>query len=236
MIGQGIDKIVQVAFHPTAKDLLVAATNDHTSSSIRFFDLSIGKEANIVPIDVKGIFNFSINPDGNLFAIASKDGRIIILDPRTPDNMRAGKAHDSPRSFQLSWISPTHIISVGFNRGSQRRINLYSLESSSVETIHSMMIDISPSVLFPSYDPDTRILYIWGKGERVISAYEVNIDHRYEPISKLPTYNSGEAQMGVSFKRKTEADVRKVEIMKALRMTGKTIEEVTFSIPRNKVS
>jgi hypothetical protein len=42
--------------------------------------------------------------------------------------------------------------------------------------------------------------------------------------------------MGVAFKGKSEVDVRKVEVMRALRMTGKTIDEVTFSIPRNKVS
>jgi WD40 repeat protein len=227
---------VQISFHPTASNLLIAATNEHTSSSLRFFDLESGEEKSKVSLNTKGIFSFSISPDGDLFAIATKDGQIIVLDPRTPNTQRSGKAHDSPRSFQLTWISPSLIVSVGFNRGSQRRINLYNVTASSVETIHSMMIDISPSVLFPSYDPDTRILYIWGKGERAISAYEVNLENKNEPISKLPTYTSGEAQMGVAFKMKSEVDVKKVEVMKALRMTGKTIEEVTFSIPRNKVS
>lgn len=236
--GKGIDKIAQLAFHPTAKDLLIAATNDHGKAFIRFWALSTAEEVKVVELDMTGIFNMTWAPNGDRVAVATKDGRISVLDPRDPSAAVSGKAHDSPRSFQMAWIDETHLISVGFSRGSLRKINLYQLPSSStgeIKTIHSLTIDVSPSVLFPQYDADTSILYIWGKGERQIQAYEVHPENDLEPIAKLPSYTAGDAQLGVAWFSKKMLDVTKVEMMRALRLTGKTIEELSFTIPRNKV-
>lgn len=225
-----------MVFHPTARDLLVLATNDAGKANVRLFDLSTTKEELVVPLEATGVFNISWSTDGSRLAAATKDGRVIVLDPRDPSSAISGKAHDSSRSFQLVWIDDAHLISVGFSRGSQRRINLYKIGSTNIETIHSLLIDVSPSVLFPVYDPDTSILYVWGKGERQIQAYEVHPDNANEPIAKIPSYTSGSPQLGLAFFPKTALDVKKVEVAKALRLTAKTIEEVTFTIPRNKVS
>ncbi|WWC85325.1 uncharacterized protein L201_000187 [Kwoniella dendrophila CBS 6074] len=233
--GKGIDKITQIAFHPTAKDLLVGLTNDHGSSNIRFWDLSAGEETKVEQVSDKGVFNFSFSPQGDRVAIAAKDNQILVLDPRKPSDQITGKAHDSPRSFQIVWIDETHLASVGFSRGSQRKINSYEISSGTIETISSITIDVSPSVLFPVYDPDTSILYIWGKGERVIQSFEVQLNSRStEKIVKLPSYTAGQPQVGLVFLPKRLIDVRKVEIAKCLRLTAKTMEEVTFTIPRNK--
>ncbi|ORY22755.1 putative actin cross-linking [Naematelia encephala] len=231
--GKGIDKIAQIAFHPTAKDLLTALTNDSGKATLRLWDVSSGSEINHIQLETTGAFNMSWSPLGNQVAVSTKDGRILVLDPRDPSKTISGKAHDSARSFQLAWIDDTHLISVGFSRGSMRKINLYSI-SSSIETVSSLSIDVSPSVLFPHYDPDTSILYIWGKGERVIQAFEVHPENSLEPISKLPSFTSGDAQLGVAWLPKRLVDVRKVEVMKALRLTARAIEEVSFTIPRNK--
>jgi hypothetical protein len=234
--GDGIDKVATVAFHPSAKDLLTVLTNDQGSCAIRFFDLQSGQEAKRVPLDLDGAFNMIWSAKGDKVALATKDGRIMVLDPRRPDSHIIGKAHDSPRSFQITWIDETHLLSVGFSRGSQRRINLYSIngDKSEIEITSSFLMDISPSVLFPQYDPDTSILYVWGKGERQIQAFEIRPHDKTEPIAKLPSFTSGSPQLGVSFFPKRMVDVKKVEVAKGLRLTAKSIEEVAFSIPRNK--
>ncbi|WWC61287.1 uncharacterized protein I303_103868 [Kwoniella dejecticola CBS 10117] len=233
--GKSIDKITQIAFHPTAKDLLIGLTNDHGSSHLRFWDLSQGEEARVVEISAKGAFNFAISPEGDRVAVATKDNQILVLDPRKSIEVKCGKSHDSPRSFQVAWIDDDHLVSVGFSRGSQRKINLYRITTTDdIETIYSMTIDVSPSVLFPVYDPDTSILYVWGKGERVIQTYEIQLQNISEPIIKLPSYTASSPQIGLTFQPKRLVDVKKVEIAKCLRLTGKTLEEVTFTIPRNK--
>lgn len=230
-----MDKIAQILFHPTARDLLVAVTNDNGAANVRFFDLTSSSEALVVPLETNGVFNIAFSPDGGRLAAATKDGKIIVLNPRDSSSAVSGKAHDSPRSFQMAWIDTTTLLSVGLSRGSQRRINLYRIDENEVKTVHSMLIDVSPSVLFPVYDPDTSILHVWGKGERQIQAYEVHPDHATEPVAKLPSYTAGTPQLGLAFFPKRMVDMKKVEVAKALRLTGKTIEEVSFSIPRNKV-
>lgn len=232
-IKAGMDKIAHVAFHPTAWNLVVVASNDLKSPALHFFDISEGQHQLHVPLDVGQIFTFAVSQSGSKVALSCKNSQVVVLDPRQPEKLVKGKAHDSPRSFQLAWIDDTHLVSVGFNRGSMRKINLYEVTDSEVKTLASLTIDVSPSVLFPSYDPDTNILYVWGKGERAIQAFEIQPGAQ-EPIAKLPAFTGSAPQLAVAFFPKSACDVRKVEIGRALRLTAKTLEDVTFTIPRNK--
>lgn len=181
----------------------------------------------------------TFSPTGDRIAIATKTNELMVIDPRSPEVVMRGKAHDSARSFQVDWIDASHLISVGFSKGSARTINLYRLSpsSSTLEIVQTTSIDVSPAVLFPIYDPDTHILYIWGKGERVIQAFEINTEPKSggEAIMKLPGFTSGTPQLGFALFPKRMVDVKKVEVAKGLRLTAKTLEEVSFSIPRNKV-
>jgi hypothetical protein len=215
-------------------------TNDQGKAALRFWDLSTGQESLNVPLDMPGAYNLTWAPAGDRVALTTKGGRLLVLDPRRPVQQASGPAHDSPRSSQIAWVDTTHLISVGFSRGSQRKINLYEIVSGSneIKTVASIGIDVSPSVLFPVYDPDTSILYIWGKGERQIQAFEIHPENQRpaEPIAKLPSYTAGTPQLGLSFFPKKMVDIKKVEVGKALRLNAKSIEEVSFTIPRNKVS
>ncbi|WVQ71408.1 hypothetical protein IAR50_000944 [Cryptococcus sp. DSM 104548] len=235
--GKSIDKFTQILFHPTAKDLLVGVTNDRGVANIRFWDLSKGEEVKQVEVPAPAVYRLAFSPSGDRVAIGGKDGRLLVFDPRDTSSVVSGKAHDSPRSFQISWIDEQHIVTVGFSRGSQRKILLYRLPTTAGEeitTISSLTIDTSPSVLFPVYDPDTSILYVWGKGERVIQAYEINPSNEREPIAKLPGFTADNPQVGVVWLPKRMVDLKKVEVGKALRLTAKALEEVSFTIPRNK--
>ncbi|ODN89162.1 actin cross-linking [Cryptococcus wingfieldii CBS 7118] len=235
--GKSIDKFTQILFHPTAKDLLVGVTNDRGVANIRFRDLSKGEEVKQVEVPAPAVYRLAFSPSGDRVAIGSKDGRLLVFDPRDTSTVVSGKAHDSPRSFQISWIDEEHIVTVGFSRGSLRKILLYRLPTTpgeEITTISSLTIDTSPSVLFPVYDPDTSILYVWGKGERVIQAYEINPSNEREPVAKLPGFTADNPQVGVVWLPKRMVDLKKVEVGKALRLTAKALEEVSFTIPRNK--
>jgi hypothetical protein len=72
---------------------------------------------------------------------------------------------DSPRSFQLTFIDETHVVSAGFGAGSQRKLALFELEGNELKEMTTFALDVSPSILYPFYDEDTSILYVWGKGE-----------------------------------------------------------------------
>ena len=173
---------------------------------------------------------------GSLIALAVKDGNLIVFDPRSDRVIAQVKAHDSPRSFQTAWVDEAHVVSVGFSKGSTRRLNLYSMSSDTADLKlqQTVMIDVGPAVLFPHFDSDTSILYVWGKGERTISPYFIDIEAK-EPITKLPAYTGANPHLGIAWWNKAQVDVKKVEVARCLRLTGKTMEEVLFRIPRNKV-
>lgn len=88
----------------------------------------------------------------------------------------------------------------------------------------------SPSPLsYPSLT--SRILFLWSKGSRQLLAYHIT-DKDFTP---LPTFDSPDLQTCVCFLPKKVADVRAVEILQGVRLTGTKIERFGFSIPRNRM-
>lgn len=54
------------------------------------------------------------------------------------------------------------------------------------------------------------------------------------PFHRLPQFG-GNLIHGFAFLPKKTVDVKKVEVLKALRLTAKTVEEVSFKVPRHKI-
>ncbi|GMK55984.1 hypothetical protein CspeluHIS016_0210400 [Cutaneotrichosporon spelunceum] len=226
--GAGLERIAHVAFHPTARDLLLVASNEHGASHLRFFDLSSGTEDKVVTLP-GAVTGFAVSDCGRRVALATKDGRIVVWD--RDGTFVEGRAHDSPRAAQVAWAGD-HLVSLGFGRGSMRQLHVYSV-GGAVERIAALSLDVSPSVLFPVYDVDTHILYAWGKGQQNMLAFQLDMSTN-EVIQKLPSFTAGSPQLGVAFLPKTSLDVRRVEVARCLRLTARSVEEVTFSVPRNR--
>ncbi|BEJ15558.1 hypothetical protein CspHIS471_0501630 [Cutaneotrichosporon sp. HIS471] len=209
--GVGVERIAHVAFHPTARDLLLVESNEHGSSHLRFFDLSSGKEGKVVSLPAP-VTGFAISDCGQRVALPTKDGRILVRD--RDGKFVEGKAHDSPRAAQVAWAGD-HLVSFGFGRGSIRQLHVYSVREK-VERIAALSLDVSPSVLFPQN----------------ILAFLIN--PLGEVIDKLPSFTAGSPQLGVAFFPKSSLDITKVEVAKCLRLTSRSVEQVTFSVPRNR--
>ena len=118
-------------------------------------------------------------------------------------------------------------------RGSQRELKLYD-ERNLRDAVTTKTIDISPSVLVPTYDPDTGMLYLMGRGEAPVLVYEIQSDPTADATflakldSKLPA-------QGAAFFPKWTCHVQGIEIAKILRLCKETVENVSFAIPRAKV-
>lgn len=112
---------------------------------------------------------------------------------------------------------------------------MHRLLEDKTEVLARATMDISPSPLFPHYDPDTNILFTYSKGERTCHAYEVQPDGlKGKQLSKLPQFEHGLLQSAFAFLPKQTVDVKKVEIAQAYRLTPSSIQLVSFTIPRAK--
>jgi len=92
-------------------------------------------------------------------------------------------------------------------------------------------LDDYTGIAMPFYDEDTRVVYMAGRGELAISFYQFNIESP-KILDKLHAYKGKEPQKGFSLLPKRCVDLMSCEISKGVRVTAKTIEYVSFTVPR----
>lgn len=252
-----MDRIIELKHHPLAKGLLMTVSDDHGHPTVRLWDVEKGTVVLRVELPAGGVRCFAPafdrvadsfprpnqqvsstawSPTGSHIAVATKSKQLLILDPRASTTAPLTVAsHSSPRPVRVAWLSPTHVLTTGFNRTASRELLLYSVTDSKVEQIASQSLDVSPAPLFPWFDPDTSILFLYSRGDRSCLAYEVHPEDGAKAFGKLPNFEHGTLQSGYAFMAKTRNDVKKVEIVKAYRLTPGTIETISFTVPRAKV-
>lgn len=94
-------------------------------------------------------------------------------------------------------------------------------------------LDVSPATLVPFYDEDSSTLFVTGRGDTTIYAYEVTEEAPY--FCPLSHHRCSSLHQGLSFLPKNQCDVRNVEFAKCYRLTNNSIEPLIFTVPRIKV-
>lgn len=94
-------------------------------------------------------------------------------------------------------------------------------------------LDVSPALLIPYYDEDSSTIFLTGKGDTTIYAYEVTEDAPY--LCPLSHHRCLSIHQGLSFLTKNKCDVSIVEFSKCYRLTNNSIEPLSFTVPRLKV-
>lgn len=87
---------------------------------------------------------------------------------------------------------------------------------------------------FPHYDPDTSVLFLAAKGDRLISTYEISTSAPH--FLQLYPWTAPSNHQAISLQQKNVCDVRSVEFRCGWRLTEKTLEKISFRVPRVKVS
>ncbi|KAH8917736.1 DUF1900-domain-containing protein [Atractiella rhizophila] len=213
----GMDKVTEIRSHPTVKGLLMSLSHDRGTSQITVWKTADGSIGKRVPVNEgRGVFCAEWSPDGTRIAVVTKDRVLRIFDPRNPDKMITGKTHDSPRVVRVAW-----------------EMILYKVEGEEAKVTDRLMLDVSPAILFPYTDWDTKIVFAFSRGERTLYCFEAQPDTKPH-LFKLPSFDHGTLQSGWSFLPKLEVDVKKVEILKAFRLTPTSVQAVSFTVPRAK--
>ncbi|SGY44572.1 BQ5605_C001g00176 [Microbotryum silenes-dioicae] len=230
----GLDRIVELKHHPTARNTLLSISDNHGHPSARIWDHSAGSILTSVALPKGGVSSAAWSPDGSRLALATKTQTLLVLDPRSPSSMMTTAAHDSIRPVRVCWTDDSHLLSTGFSRSASREIILYSIADGALSVVGKQMLDVSPAPLFPHVDLDTNVVFLYSRGDRSCHAYEIQPAQKPSLFTKLPSFETTTLQNGYAFMPKRMSDVKIVEIARALRLTASTIEVVTFTIPRSK--
>uniref|UniRef100_A0A2L2YGN7 Coronin n=1 Tax=Parasteatoda tepidariorum TaxID=114398 RepID=A0A2L2YGN7_PARTP len=222
------EKVNIVKFHPCAKDVISTASADLT---IKVWDLETQEEKICLTGHIDQILNFCWCPDGHFIASVAKDQRVRIFDPRSStEAIKEGSGPQGTRGARVVWVlNGTHLAVTGFSKVSERQIYLYDCKDIA-NPIGSVGIDVSPATLIPNYDEDSSTLFLTGKGDSVIFAYEIAIDSPY--FHPLSHYKCNNPHQSLSFLHKCVCKVREVEFARAIRLSASTIEPISFHVPR----
>lgn len=96
-------------------------------------------------------------------------------------------------------------------------------------------LDDFAGVPFSYFDEDSKVLFIAGKGESAISFFQFSTESP-NYVDYLYAFKGREPQKGFSFLPKRVVDVMSCEVAKGVRLTAKTIEYVSFKVPRKNGS
>ncbi|XP_008213494.1 coronin-7 isoform X4 [Nasonia vitripennis] len=230
------DKIYLIKFHPLAADVLASASYDMT---VKIWDLEPLKSGESIKSQITlightdQIFSLAWSPCGQYLATACKAGKLRIYKPRSSDTpIREGKGPVGTRGARVVWaLDGRYLVVMGFDKVSERQILVFKADNLNAP-LNTVGLDVSPAILMPFYDEDSSTLFLTGRGDSTIYAFEVTEEAPY--ICPLSHHRCASLHQGLSFLPKNKCDVASVEFASALRLTNNTIEPLSFTVPRIK--
>ncbi|XP_069875784.1 coronin-7-like [Dipodomys merriami] len=223
------EKIYSVRFHPLAADVLASSSYDLT---IRIWDLRAGAERLRLRGHQDQIFGLAWSPNGQQLATVCKDGRVRVYQPRSsPEPLQEGPGPEGARGARIVWVCDGHCLLVsGFDSRSERQLLLYAADALAGGACAVLGLDVAPSTLLPSYDPDTSLVLLTGKGDTRVFLYELLPEAPF--FLECNSFTSSDPHKGFVLLPKTECDVREVEFARCLRLRHTSLEPVAFRLPR----
>ncbi|XP_011374774.1 coronin-7 isoform X2 [Pteropus vampyrus] len=223
------EKIYSLRFHPLAADLLASSSYDLT---IRIWDLQAGVERLRLQGHRDQIFGLAWSPNGQQLATVCKDGHLRVYEPRSsPEPLQEGPGPEGARGARIVWVCDGYCLLVsGFDSRSERQLLLYLANTLASGPLAVLGLDVAPSTLLPSYDPDTGLVLLTGKGDTRVFLYELLPEAPF--FLECNSFTSPDPHKGFILLPKTECDVLEVEFARCLRLRQTSLEPVSFRLPR----
>ncbi|SNX84006.1 probable CRN1 - a coronin, that promotes actin polymerization and crosslinking to microtubules [Melanopsichium pennsylvanicum] len=230
-VSGGGRKIGQVVWHPTASNVLAAATGDHV---VKLFDVSSASTAASSPsISLRGFTDTIQSLDwdwtGSTLIATSRDRKIRTFDPRTGESpVQVADSHGGIKGARVIWCGDKdRAITTGFSKMSDRQMFLWDTKNLSSGPLKQVTLDSSSGIIMPFWS-DNNIVFLAGKGDGNIRYYELENDE----LHYLTESKSSEPQRGLTFVGRRFLNTDENEIAKAYKITGTTIQPVSFCVPR----
>jgi len=223
-------RVNTVNFHPTASNVVVTCAGDQTAI---IWDLNkcqlkqdlVGFSEYVQSVSFKG--------DGTLLVTTARDKIVRVFDPRAKKQaILTTNGHEGSKGSKAVWLgNKDRIFTVGVSKASERQFFLYDTRNITTP-VYSVNIDAGAGFLLPFYDADTGIMFLGGKGDSSIKAYELIDDAPY--AYPLSNYQATDPQVGLAMLPKSVCNIRNIEVARFLKLTKTQVQPIIFSVPRNK--
>lgn len=234
-VSGGGRKVGQLIWNPTASNLVAAATGDHV---VKLFDVSqVSTAASSPSISLRGFTDTIQSLDwdwtGTTLIATSRDRKIRTFDPRQGENpVQIADSHGGIKGARVIWCGDKdRAISTGFSKMSDRQMFLWDTTNLAAGPLKQITLDTSSGIIMPFWS-DNNIVFLAGKGDGNIRYYELENDE----LHYLTESKSSEPQRGLTFVPRRVLNTEENEIAKAYKITGTTIQPVSFCVPRKAES
>lgn len=226
------DKPHIVKYHPLASGVLASSALDLT---VKIWDINKAKDVITLTDHTQQVFSLSWKSDGTQLATVSRDNKVRVFEPRSKASaLQTGPGPVGSRGARVVWGGPSGdwLIVTGFGSMSTRTISVYDSRNL-FKALSTVETTVDPSTLIPFYDEDSAVLFLSGKGETTIFAFEISEEAPH--IFELSHYRSKEPYQAVGFLPKTVCNVKEVEFARAVKLNKMSIDLITFKVPRVKM-
>jgi len=221
-------KVGAVQFNPVANNILASTSTDY---SVKIWDIEKG--ATLCSVDAQHadiIQSADWNFTGSQIVTSCKDKKIRVIDPRLNKIAQEAESHQGIKGTRACWLgSKDKIFSCGFTKTSEREFCLYDPRSLTTP-LSKQNVDSASGILMPFYDNDTNVLFVAGKGDGNVRYYEIVDEAPY--IFYLTEFKSNTPQRGMCMLPKRAVNVSDCEIVRLLKVGTKTVEPISFQVPR----
>jgi coronin-1B/1C/6 len=220
-------KVVFTTFHPAADNVLATASADCT---VKIWDVEAGECRSELAGHGQSIQDLKWSYDGSLIASSCKDKKLRVFDARVSEAIASVQPHEGSKCSKCCWLGKDgNLVTTGFTRQSKRQFRIWDPRKLDKQIV-TIDIDQAAGVIMPTFDEDTNVLYLAGKGDGNIRFYEIVKEAPHAFL--LSEYRSSTSQKGMCFLPKRHCDVLKCETARAMKLTSNTVEPLSFIIPR----
>jgi len=220
-------KVGAVLHNPVADNVIATSSTDYL---VKIWDIEKGTANCNITGHVDIIQSQCWNYDGSLMCTTSKDKKLRILDPRQGAVVSEVEAHLGVKGMRSRYMGKSgKIFTLGFSKTSDRQYAIWDPKNLG-KPLAQQNIDTASGMLMPFWDEDTQVMFVAGKGDGNIRYYEMVEESPF--IHFLSEYKSNVPARGMCMAPKLTYDLGKCEIARLLKLTGTSIEPISFCVPR----
>mmetsp|Transcript_23402 Transcript_23402/g.58521 ORF Transcript_23402/g.58521 Transcript_23402/m.58521 type:complete len:450 (+) Transcript_23402:266-1615(+) len=216
-----------VNFNPCAENVAATSSLDYT---VKVWDVTKGEAKNSIEGFTGQIQSVAWSWDGASLAVASKDKKIRVLDPRANKVVQEFDSTPGVKGARVLYLgSKDKLVIQGFSKTSERLMQIVDPRNPGTP-LAKKSIDTAAGMLMPFYDEDTSMLFLAGKGDGNIRYFEIVDDAPY--FHYLSEYKSSTPQLGVAMLPKSTVDTAECEVVRMLKADVSSISTIHFKVPR----
>lgn len=213
-----------LSFHPSVKEVIASAGSDNDLYAWNITDSSI---ISSYKMDEQA-YSIEFNAKGNLLGVMNKNKKANIFDVRVPDTqILSVDGHGSSKVQKFGFADGDYAFSSGFNNSGYREVKVYDIRNFTKE-IQSHKIDSLSGMLSHFYDEDSGLLFVYGKGESVVTYLEF----KEGSLKTASSYSGGDQQISLAFFPKRTVDYNSCELARCAKLTKNSCNYLSFKYPR----